>query len=107
MPEVRCSRCGWEGLDKDLRLVHRPNPVDPTDVVPESGCPACLSYQHLEYKEETIVIPETFSKIADALLEAKQKLENLANALVKLGTVLELTKLEEELEKHEAERQAG
>lgn len=47
--EVRCGQCGWQGDDSKLTVVYVP---DRDDVIPEAGCPACLSEQYLEFKEE-------------------------------------------------------
>ena len=49
---VRCGRCKWEGKAMQLKPVYVPNPTDPTDVLAEPGCPACMSDQYLEYKED-------------------------------------------------------
>jgi len=52
MIPVRCNRCGWEGYTPQLKAVYVAHPNCPGDVVTEPGCPACLSDQFLEYKEE-------------------------------------------------------
>lgn len=50
--EVHCGRCHWWGTLDQLKSIYKLNPTDPTDVIPEAGCPMCLSDQWLEYKED-------------------------------------------------------
>ncbi len=51
---VRCHRCKWEGTADQLKGVYAHNPLLPGDVIKELGCPACLSHEWLEFKEEDI-----------------------------------------------------
>lgn len=49
---VKCNRCHWFGYDYQLKPAYKPNPSAPGDVIPTPACPACLSDQWLEYKED-------------------------------------------------------
>jgi len=49
---VRCNRCKWEGKLDDLVVVYALNPKQLGDVTPETGCPACLAHEYLEFKED-------------------------------------------------------
>lgn len=49
--QVRCGRCGWKGNLEQLVVVYTSCAGDNT--TRELGCPACLSDQWLEFKEET------------------------------------------------------
>lgn len=49
---VHCGRCNWIGTFEQLKVIYTPNPSDPGDVIPTTGCPACLDERWLEFKEE-------------------------------------------------------
>lgn len=50
--EVHCGRCKWWGQIRQLKSVYVPNPLEPGDVMSESGCPVCESCDWLEYRED-------------------------------------------------------
>ena len=50
--EVHCGRCHWWGMINQMKAIYKPNPKKIGDIVPELGCPMCLSDQWLEYKED-------------------------------------------------------
>lgn len=49
---VRCNRCHWYGYDYDLTPILVSVDPDTKTEVYTSGCPACLTDDKLEYKEE-------------------------------------------------------
>jgi len=51
--EVHCGSCGWWGKICHMICVYVSNPSEPGDVIPEPACPICLSYQYLEYKDDS------------------------------------------------------
>ena len=75
---VRCNRCHWEGLNKDLRPIYVHSFSDPeaVDVVP--GCPACQADQWLEYDD---TLPEDTMYYL-LMLEAKASLRDILEVKV-------------------------
>ncbi len=49
--DVHCNRCNWQGMTDQLKAIYKSNSSEPGDITPTPGCPACLSDQWLEYKE--------------------------------------------------------
>ena len=50
--EVRCNQCKWMGMLDDLKPIFIYNPFNPDNSTQEPACPACLSDDMLEYKED-------------------------------------------------------
>lgn len=53
---VRCNRCHWEGKFSQLiyihSLIYSRKSKKSGDIIPRGGCPACLTHDMLEWKED-------------------------------------------------------
>jgi len=48
---ARCNRCNWFGYDYELKPISVLNPKELGDIIRVPGCPACLTDDMIEYKE--------------------------------------------------------
>ena len=81
--EVHCGRCRWWGAISQMKKIYKPNPSNPSSIVPELGCPWCLSDQWLEYYEydDLAELKQASAKCQRAKFELLAALTSLSIAI--------------------------